>query len=59
MVTEEVNTNDPTAAAISISAGWEFYNYHEDEISPGETRPVGNDNSFNVGSTDTPGLGQN
>ena len=47
VVTEEVNTNDPTAAAISISAGWEFYNYHEDEISPGETRPVGNDNSFN------------
>jgi len=46
-VTEEVNTNDPTAAAISISAGWEFYNYHEDEISPGQTRPVGNDNSFN------------
>ena len=45
---EEVNTNDPTAAAISVSAGWEFYNYHEDEIAPGETRQVGNDNSFNT-----------
>ena len=44
---EEVNTNDPTAAAISVSAGWEFYNWHEDEIAPGETRPPGNDNSFN------------
>ncbi len=45
--TEEVNTNDPTAAAISVSAGWEFYNWHEDEIAPGQTRPVGSDNSFN------------
>jgi hypothetical protein len=44
---EEVNTNDPTAAAISVSAGWEFYNWHEDEIAPGQTRPTGNDNSFN------------
>jgi hypothetical protein len=45
---EEVNTNDPTAAAISISAGWEFYNWHEDEIAPGQTRPTGNNNSFNT-----------
>jgi hypothetical protein len=45
---EKVNTNDPTAAAISLSAGWEFYNWHEDEISPGQTRPTGNDNSFNT-----------
>ncbi len=45
---EEVNTNDPTAAAISISAGWEFYDWHEDEIAPGEPRPTGNDNSFNT-----------
>jgi len=44
---EEVNTNDPTAAAISVSAGWEFYDWYEDEIAPGETRPTGNDNSFN------------
>ena len=47
-VTEEVNTNDPTAAAISVSAGWEFYDWHEDEIAPGETRPPGSDNSFNT-----------
>ena len=47
-VTEEVNTNDPTAAAISASFGWEFYNWHEDEIAPGQTRPTGNDNSFNT-----------
>jgi hypothetical protein len=46
--TEEVNTNDPTAAAISVSAGFEFYNWHEDEIAPGQTRPTGNDNSFNT-----------
>ena len=46
--TEEVNTNDPTAAAISVSAGWEFYDWHEDEIAPGQTRPTGNDNSFNT-----------
>ncbi len=45
--TEEVNTNDPTAAAISVSFGWEFYDWHEDEIAPGQTRPVGNDNNFN------------
>jgi len=45
---EEINTNDPTAAAISVSAGWEFFNWHEDEIAPGETRPAGNDNSFNT-----------
>ena len=44
---EKVNTNDPTAAAISVSFGWEFYNWHEDEIAPGQTRPVGNDNNFN------------
>jgi hypothetical protein len=46
-VQEEVNTNDPTAAAISISVGWEFYSWHEDEIAPGQTRPTGSDNSFN------------
>ena len=45
---EEVNTNDPTAAAISVSFGWEFYNWHDDEISPGKTRPQGNDNNFNT-----------
>jgi len=45
--TEEVNTNDPTAAAISISFGWEFFDWHEDEIAPGQTRPAGNDNNFN------------
>ena len=45
--TEEVNTNDPTAAAISVSFGWEFFDWHEDEIAPGQTRPTGNDNSFN------------
>jgi hypothetical protein len=45
---EEVNTNDPTAAAISVSFGWEFYNWHQDEIAPGKTRPQGNDNNFNT-----------
>jgi hypothetical protein len=45
--TEEVNTNDPTAAAISVSIGWEFFDWHEDEIAPGQTRPTGNDNNFN------------
>ena len=44
---EEVNTNDPTAAAISVSFGWEFFNWHEDEIASGQTRPTGNDNNFN------------
>ncbi len=44
---EEVNTNDPTAAAISVSFGWEFFNWHEDEIATGETRPTGNNNNFN------------
>jgi hypothetical protein len=39
---EEVNTNDPTAPAISVSAGWEFYDWHEDEIAPGQTCPGGN-----------------
>ena len=46
--TEEVNTNDPTAAAISVSAGWEFYDWYEDEIAPGQTRPTGNNDSFNT-----------
>ena len=46
--TDEVNTNDPTAAAISVSAGWEFYDWHEDEMASGETRPAGSDNSFNT-----------
>jgi len=45
--TEEINTNDPTAAAISVSFGWEFFDWHEDEIAPGQTRPAGNDNNFN------------
>ena len=45
--TDEVNTNDPTAAAISVSFGWEFFDWHEDEIAPGETRPPGNNNNFN------------
>jgi len=45
--TEEVNTNDPTAAAISVSFGWEFFDWHEDEIAPGQTRPTGNGNNFN------------
>ncbi len=45
---EEVNTNDPTAAAISVSFGWEFYNWHSDKISSGETRPQGNNNNFNT-----------
>ena len=45
--TDEVNTNDPTAAAISVSFGWEFFDWHEDEIAPGQTRPLGNDNNFN------------
>ena len=44
---EDVNTNDPTAAAISVSFGWEFFNWHEDEIAPGQTRPTGNNNNFN------------
>ena len=46
-VEEEVNTNDPTAAAISVSFGWEFFDWHEDEIAPGQPRPPGNDNNFN------------
>jgi hypothetical protein len=45
--TDEVNTNDPTAAAISVSFGWEFFDWHEDEIEGGGTRPPGNDNNFN------------
>jgi len=45
--TEEINTNDPTAAAISVSFGWEFFDWHDDEIAPGETRPQGNNNNFN------------
>ena len=45
--TEEVNTNDPTAAAISVSLGWEFFDWYEDEIAPGQTRRPGNDNNFN------------
>ena len=45
---EEVDTNDPTAAAISAAFGWEFYNWHDDEVSPGVTRPQGNNNNFNI-----------
>jgi len=37
-VEEEINTNDPTAAAISVSAGWEINDWYEDEIAPGQTR---------------------
>ena len=47
-VEEEVNTNDPTAAAISISAGWEFNEWYDDEIAPGEDRPPGSSNNFNT-----------
>jgi len=47
-VVEEINTNDPTAPAISISAGWEFYDWYEDEIAPGKTRPPGSNDSFNT-----------
>ena len=47
-VEEEVNTNDPTAAAISVSAGWEINEWYEDEIAPGETRKPGSDNNFNT-----------
>jgi hypothetical protein len=46
--TEEVNTNDPTAPAVSVSFGWEFYDWYEDEIAPGHTRPAGSNNSFNT-----------
>ncbi len=45
--TDEINTNDPTAAATSVSFGWEFFDWHDDEIAPGQTRPAGNDNNFN------------
>ncbi len=45
---EEVNTNDPTAAAISASFGWEFYNWHDDRLPSGKKRPQGNDNNFNT-----------
>ena len=47
-VEEEVNTNDPTAAAISFSAGWEINDWYEDEIAPGQTRKPGSDNNFNT-----------
>jgi len=47
-VVEKINTNDPTAAAISVSAGWEFNEWHEDEIAPGQTRPPGSSNNFNT-----------
>ena len=47
-VEEEVNTNDPTAAAISISAGWEINDWYDDEIAPGVDRPPGSDNNFNT-----------
>lgn len=45
---EEVNTNDPTAAAISASFGWEFYTWHDDRLASGKTRPQGNSNNFNT-----------
>jgi hypothetical protein len=48
VVADEVNTNDPTAPAISVSAGWEFYDWYDDEIAPGQTRPPGSDNAFNT-----------
>ncbi len=48
MAEKKVDTNDPTAAAISASFGWEFYNWYDDEVSPGIKRPQGNDNNFNA-----------
>ena len=36
---EKVDTNDPTAAAWSYALGFEFYDWKEDEIAPGQTRP--------------------
>jgi hypothetical protein len=42
---EKVDTNDPTAAAWSYALGFEFYDWKEDEIAPGQTRPTGNDNT--------------
>jgi hypothetical protein len=45
--TDEINTNDPTAAAISVSFGWEFFDWHDDEIEPGQPRQQGNNNNFN------------
>ena len=47
-IEEEVNTNDPTAAAISFSAGWEINDWYEDELASGEPRPPGSDNNFNT-----------
>ena len=47
-VVEEVNTNDPTAPAISIYAGWEFYDLYDDEMASGQPRPPGSNNSFNT-----------
>ena len=42
---EKVDTNDPTAAAWSYALGFEFYDWKEDVIAPGQTRPTGNDNT--------------
>ena len=42
---EKVDTNDPTAAAWSYALGFEFYDWKEDIIAPGQTRPTGNDNT--------------
>jgi hypothetical protein len=42
---EKVDTNDPTAAAWSYALGFEFYDWKEDEVAPGQTRPTGNDNT--------------
>ncbi|MDH3925449.1 MAG: hypothetical protein OET41_12670, partial [Xanthomonadales bacterium] len=43
---EEVDTNDPTASAWSYALGMEFYDWKEDEVAPGQTRPTGNDNTL-------------
>lgn len=42
---EKVDTNDPTAAAWSYALGFEFYDWKEDVIAPGQTRPTGNNNT--------------
>ena len=43
---EEVDTNDPTAAAWSYALGLEFYDWKEDLVAPGQTRPTGNNNTL-------------
>ena len=43
---EKVDTNDPTASAWSYALGMEFYDWKEDVVAPGQTRPTGNDNTL-------------